>query len=124
MLCHTRVEVVLYHQHDGSRLAGAVGVFVDGTGMDVVTRTVAVHVDTSILAQFVGELLGQSGVQVFGEIAQGIAQGEALLLVGEDVLALRCVVDIGVVGFRLGELVGNTGSYLILEFFGGHGIKV
>ncbi len=106
MLCHTRVEVVLDHHHDGGSLGGAVRIFVDGTGIHGVCGPEPVHVDASITFQLFGKLRSQSGMKMLGEIAQRISQGQSLQFGGEDVLALWCMVDVRVIrlcfrqGFR------------------------
>ena len=117
MLSHGRVKVVLYHQHDGGSLLRFVRILVYRTGVHLVARTIAVHIYTAVLMQLLHEFRSELLVQMLREIAQGIAQGEALLLGSEDVLALRGVVYLFVIRHRLRQCVGDADSYLFLEFF-------
>ena len=98
-----RGEVVLNHQHDGRRLPAAGGIFADRTRMHLVVGTQAVHIDTAVAAQLLGELLRQHGVVPDRKIAQGVFQGQRLLLVRKDVLAFGRMVDPFVIGFRGGQ---------------------
>ena len=107
MLRYAGVKVVLNHRHNSRSLLGTGGVLVDGTGVDVVGRAVAVHIDAAVVLQLLRELGRESGVQLGGEIAQGVLEGKHFLLVGEDVFALGGVVDTRVV--RLG--FGQGGAY-------------
>ena len=103
MLSHARIQVVLYHHHDGGSLFTAVRIFVNGTGIHRVGGAQTVHVDTSVLMQLLGKFRCQLCMLFLGEISEGVSQGELLLLGGEDVLALRRMVDIVVVGRHLRE---------------------
>ena len=123
MLSDLRVEVVLDHQHDGRRLPAAGGILVDGPRIHLVIGTQAVHIDTAVFAQLLGELLRQNGVVLDGEVTQGVFQGQHLLFVQKDILALGRMVDLPVIGFCGGQPVGNTRAYIILEFFACHIIR-
>ena len=103
VLRHTRVEVVLNHEHDGGCLTAACGILVDGAGIHLVARAVAVHIDAPIVLQLLSKLGSQLGVELFGEVTEGVAQGEPFLLGCEDVFALGRMVDVRVVGLRLGQ---------------------
>ena len=123
MLGDPRVEVVLNHQHDGRRLPAAGGIFADRTRMHLVVGTQAVHIDTAVAAQLLGELLRQHGVVPDRKIAQGVFQGQRLLLVRKDVLAFGRMVDPFVIGFRGGQPVGNTRANVVLKLFACHIIR-
>ena len=116
MLRHGLVQVVLDHQHDGRGLPALRGVFVDRPRMHLVVGTQAVHVDPAVLAQLGGELPGQHGVMLGGEVAQGVAQGQLLLGRRENVLALGRMVDLSVVRLRGGQPVGNARADIGLKF--------
>jgi hypothetical protein len=55
-------------------------VLVDGPRVHQVFRTKAVHVDAAVGVQLGGELGRQRGVVLRVEVAQGVAQGQLLLL--------------------------------------------
>ena len=82
MLGHTRIQVVLNHQHDGCRLTTPVWIVVDGTCIHVVAGTIAVHIDAAIAFQLFSKLRKELCMQVFGEIAQSVAQSQPFLLRG------------------------------------------
>ena len=123
MLGDPRVEVVLNHQHDGRRLPAAGGIFADRTRMHLVVGTQAVHIDTAVAAQLLGELLRQHGVVPDRKIAQGVFQSQRLLLVRKDVLAFGRMVDLFVIGFRGGQPVGNARANVVLKLFACHIIR-
>ena len=123
MLGNAWVEVVLDHQHDGSGLLASMRIVADGACLHLVTGTIAVHVDATIGAEFFGKLGCKRSVELLGEISQGIAQGKALLFGSQNVLATGCMVDIGIVCLRFGQVVGDAGSDVGLEFLEGHKVK-
>ena len=124
MLSHAGIQVVLDHQHDGSSLTRTCGILIDGTGIHLIFGTIAVHVDAAVFLQLLGKLGRQSGVEVLGEVAQGVPQGELLLLGGEDVLAFGRMVNLGVVGLHFGQFLGDTTANVGNEFFFGHNMIV
>ena len=113
VLRHARVEVVLNHRHNGRCLTRTGRIFVDGTSIHLVGRTVAVHIDAPILPEFVGKLACQLLVQVLGKVAQSVLECQHFLFLGEDIFAFGSVVDGGVVGFHLGQ----RGTYTCQDFF-------
>ena len=117
MLSHARVEVVLNHEHNGSSLPATARILIDGAGIHLVGRTIAIHIDAAVLLQLFGKLWEQLGMQLLGEVTQGVAQGKPLLLGREDILTLRSMIDVGIVGFGLRQIVGNAQPYLFAEFF-------
>ena len=120
MLCHARIQVVLDHQHDGSSLTRACRILVDGTGIHLIFGAIAVHVDAAVFFQFLGKLRSQGGMEMLGEVAQSVPQGEFLLLGGEDVLALGRMVNLGVVGLQFGQFLGDATANVGNEFFSSH----
>lgn len=116
VLCHARVEVVLDHQHDGCSLLRTMGIVGDVAGLHLIGGTVAVHIDTTVLAQLLGELGGKLCVKLLRKIAERVAQSELLLLRGEDILALGRMVDGSVVGLQCWQLSGNAGTDVGLKF--------
>ena len=122
MLGHGGVEVVLDHQHDGGSLTALGGVLIDGAGVHLVGGTQTVHVDTAVLLQFLGKLLGQHLMVLGGEITQGVADGQLLLGGRKDVLALGRMVHRGVIGLGFGQRIGDTEAQFVLEFFECHNI--
>ena len=112
MLCHSRVQIVLNHQHDGSSLTTLVRIVIDGASKHLIAGTIAVHIDASIALQLFGKLRCELCVQVFWEIAQGVAQRQPLLLGRQYVLPLRSVVDLCIIGFSFRQIVRNAKSYL------------
>ena len=117
MLSHRGVEVVLDHQHDGGSLTALGGVLLDGTGIHLVGGAQTVHIDTTVLLQLLGELLGQHLVVLGGEVTQGVADGELLLGRRQDVLTLGGMVHRRVVSGHFGQRIGDTEAQFILEFF-------
>jgi hypothetical protein len=75
----------------------------------------AVHVDAAVLLQLAGELGRQRGVVLRGEVAQGVAQGELLLLGCEDVLAARRMRHRGIERAGRRQFVGDAGADGLLE---------
>ncbi len=108
MLRNARVEVVLNHEHDGGRLTRACRIFVNRTGEHLIARTVAVHVDAAVGLQLLGKLRRQLRMQMLGEIAQCVAQGQPFLFCCEDIFAFGRMVDVLVVGHRLGQRIGDA----------------
>ena len=96
MLRDGRVQVVLDHQHDGRRLGRPCGVMVDGPGVHRVIRHEPIHVDAAKVLQLLGEFRSELRVLFGWEIAQGICQGQLLLLRGEDVLSNGSMWHLGV----------------------------
>ena len=123
MLRHSRVEVVLNHEHDGSRLTRAVRVFINWTGLHLVLRTIPIHIYTPILPQLLGKFRCQGGMKMLWEVAQGITQRQLLLFRREDVLALGGVVDFSVILRHFGQGVGNAKSDFLLELFCSHRVN-
>ena len=121
MLCHLWVQVVLYHQHDGSCLSAAVRIVVDWSSLHLVVGAVAIHIDATVATELFGKLGSQCGMKMLWEIAQRIAQCKLLLLRSEYVLALWRMIYAAVVRFRLGQIVGYALLYGFLEVFGSHG---
>ena len=117
MLCHCRVKVVLNHQHDGGSLLRAVWIVAYRTGIHLVVRTVAIHVYSAVFVKFFEELRCEFRMKMFREIAQRIAQGEFLLFVGENLLALGRMVYLFIVCLRFRQSVGDSDAYLLLELF-------
>ena len=120
MLGHLRIEVVLNHQHDGRSLPAAGGIFADRTRVHLVVGAQAVHIDTAVAAQLLGELLRQHGVMPGREVAQGVFQGQRLLLVRKNVLAFGRMVDLFVIRFRGGQPVGNARANIGLKLLKCH----
>ena len=114
MLRHFGVEIVLNHQHYGSRLFRAVRIFVDGTGIHFIMRTVAVHVNAAVTVKLFHEFRSQISMQMLREIAQCVAQCKLPFLVRKNLLALRRMIYIVVAGHRFGKTIGYAHSY----FFG------
>ena len=117
MLCHGLVQVVLDHHHDCGSLFRTMGILIDRTGIHLITGTEAIHIDTSVLFQLLGKLWRQCGMELLGEVTQGIAQCQFFLLSGEDIFSLRCMVDGGIVSLRLGQHIRNTHADIFYEFF-------
>ena len=63
-----------------------------------------------------GKLGEQRCVHLAGEVAQSVAQGQFLFLGSEYVLALGRMIDVGVVGLRLGQHLGDAGAHVGLKF--------
>ena len=80
MLRHPGIQIVLYHSHYGGRLPALGRVFANGTGVHLIGRTETVHIDASVVLKFFRELTRQSGVELRGEVAQGIFHCQDLLL--------------------------------------------
>ena len=115
VLRHGRVQVVLDHQHDGRCLLTLRGVVIDGPRVHRMLRTQAIHVDAAVLPQLLRELGRQRGVVLRVEVAQGVAQGELLLLGREDVLALGRVAYGRIEGAGGGEHLGDAFADGLLE---------
>ena len=120
MLCYSLIEVVLNHHHDGCGLLRAVWILVNRTGVHLVGRPETIHVYSSICFQFLGKLGSQNGVKLLREVAQSVAKCKPLFLFGKNILAFRRMVDGRVVGLRLRQCVGNTGTNIFYELFFGH----
>ena len=116
VLGHGGIQVVLDHQHDGCGLPALGGILVDGTGVHLVVGTVAVHVDTAVFVQFLHKFRCEGGVEGGIEVAECIAQGQLLLCGSQNILALRGVVDGGVVRFQCGQFGRNALHKILLEF--------
>ena len=120
MLRHGLIEVILNHQHNRGGLAAPAGIFVDWPRIHLVVGPQAVHIDTPVLAQLLGELLRQYGV-VFGrKIAQGVPDSQHLFLGREYLLAFGRMVDLFVIRLRGGQPVGNTRADIVLELLQCH----
>lgn len=120
MLRHSLVQVVLDHHHNRSGLTRLVGILLDRTGIHLIIGTETIHIDTTVLVQLLGELAGQHFVVLGREVAQGIADGQHALLLGEYLLTLGRVVDGGIVRFRCGQHIGDTRLDLLLKFLYSH----
>ena len=101
MLRHLGVEIVLNHQHYSSRLLRMVRILVDGSGVHLITRTVAIHVYATVVVKLVDKLGCQFRMQMLWEIAQSVAQSKLSLLMCQYLLALRRMIYIVVVGLLL-----------------------
>ena len=101
MLRHLGVEVVLNHQHYSSRLLRMVRILVDGSGVHLITRTVAVHVYATVVVKLVDKLGCQFRMHMLWKIAQSVAQSKLSLLMCQYLLALRRMIYIVVVGLLL-----------------------
>ena len=115
VLGHGGIQVVLDHQHDGRRLPALRGVMVDGPRMHGVLRAQTMHVDASEVLQLLRELRRQRGVVLRVEVAQGIAQGQLLLLGRQDVLALGRVAHARVERAGGRQDIGNAFTDGLLE---------
>ncbi len=116
MLRHPRIQIVLDHRHDGRRLAAPARIFINRSCVDVVGRAEAVHVDSSVVLQLLGELQCQFSMELDREISQRVLQRQHLLLSREDVLALGRVVYGLVVRLRLREpVLRDARKYLFLK---------
>ena len=102
MLRHLGVEIVLNHQHYSGSLLRMVRIFVDGSGVHLITRTVAIHIYATILVQFFDKLGRQFRMQMLGEVAQSVAQSKLPLLMCQYLLALGRMIYIVIVGLLLG----------------------
>ena len=120
MLCHSGVEVVLYHEHDGSCLLRLVGILIDGACIHLIAGTIAVHIDAAVVVQFFGKFRSQVLMQFLGEIPQGIAQSQFLFLFSEDFLTLGRMVDFLVVWFYLRQHIRYACTYFVSKLFFGH----
>ena len=121
VLRHSRVQVVLDHQHDGRRLFGFARVPIDGARQHGVSGAQPVHVDASVIGQFLGEFRSKNGVLFGREVAQGIGQGQFFFTGRKDVFAARCVRNVGVQRTGLGEFSGQSFGHQGLKFRSGHG---
>ena len=119
MLGHARVQIVLYHQHNGRRLACAGRIFVDGAGKHGIIGSEAVHINPAVGFKFVAKFGRQHLVPLGREIAKRIAHGQFFFFAGKDIASGRCMVDVGIVGFGFGECIGNALAYLSLEIVHG-----
>ena len=93
MLGYTRVQIVLYHCHDGGRLTGFGGILVDGAGVHFVRRPETIHVNAAVLLELLREFLRKLPVMPLREVSEGVFYGENLLLVAKDVLTLGSMID-------------------------------
>lgn len=112
MLSHGRIQVVLNHQHDSCGLLAFARIFVNRTGIHLIGRAETVHVDAAVFFQFFGKFGGQHSVVLGRKIAQGVADGELLFFLGQDVLAFRGMIDILVVFFHFRQFIGDTSQNL------------
>ena len=110
MLCHSGVQVVLNHQHDGGSLTALGGILVDGAGIHLVSGTQTVHIDAAVFLQLLGKLGSQHGVVLRVKIAEGVADSQLLLGGRKDVLALGRMVHCGVIRLRCRQRIGNAGT--------------
>ena len=117
MLCHTRVQIVLYHGHDGRGLAAFGGIHVNRAGIHLIVRTESVHVDSAVCLELAGEFLRKDCMVLPGKISQRIPDGEDFLFFREDVLAHRGMVYLIVVWLRFREDVRNAFCDRFPEFF-------
>ena len=99
MLGHPLVQVVLDHGHDGGRLAGPGRILVNGPGIHLIGRPVAVHVDAAILPELCRKFRCQALMQCFREVPQRVLERQHLLLGAQDILAFGRVVNLRIVGF-------------------------
>ncbi len=115
VLCHARVEVVLYHCHYGCGLTALCRILVDWTGIHFIVRTETVHIDSSVVVQFPCKFFCKYAVVLFRKITQGIAYCENLFLFCENVLASWCVVYIAVVWLRFRKDLRDSGEDVFME---------
>ena len=93
MLRHCRVEVVLYHQHDGCSLAATRRVSVHGPSAHRFAGQEPVHVDPAVGAEFLGEFRGEDRVVLGREIPQGIVQSQFPFRHCQHGLPYGCMAD-------------------------------
>ena len=120
MLGYARVQIVLNHHHDGRGLARPGRILVYWPGVHRILRTVAIHIYASVALQLVGEFGRETAVELGGEIAQGVAQGEFLLFLCENVFAARSVVHVRVVYGVGRKLGGDACAEVVLKFLECH----
>lgn len=77
-LGYSRIKVVHDHVHDGRGRPTACRILPQGVGLHDEGGTETVHVDVAIATELVGKLGSQCGVEVRGEVAQGILEGQLL----------------------------------------------
>ena len=104
MLCNSRIEVVLNHRHDGSRLTASGWIFVNGARKHSIIRTETIHVDASVLLQLPGKFFCEDLMMLLREVSQGIFDCQDFLLVAEYILAPGRVIYIVVIRFCLRKL--------------------
>ncbi len=80
VLGNSRIQIVLDHEHDGGRFSTFCRVVPNRSGVQVVIGFEPIHVDSPVGIQFVEKFFGQFLMPGFRKIAQGISQGELLLL--------------------------------------------
>ena len=73
-LGYVGVQVVHEHVHDCSGMATSCRVLPERVGLHGQGWPEAIHVDVTILAQLLGKLWSQSGVQSAGKVTQGISK--------------------------------------------------
>ena len=122
MLSHCRVQVVLYHEHDGSSLFRLVRILVNAACIHVVCRSESVHIYASVVAQLGSKLRCKCLVEFLREISQGIAQCKLLFVFCKYLLTLWRMVHFFVILTRLRQHVWYAGTYRRLKFLVCHNI--
>ncbi len=120
MLCHSGVQVVLNHQHDGGSLAALGGILVNGAGIHLVGGAQTVHINASVFLQLLGKLRSQHSVVLGVKITEGVTYCQLLLCWGQDILALGRMVYGCVIRLGCRQRIGNAGTQFILKFFECH----
>ena len=73
VLGHPGIQIVLNHHHNGRSLRRMMRIFVHRTGIHCISRTIPIHIDSAVTTKLFGKFGGQFGVQLLGEIPQGVA---------------------------------------------------
>ena len=75
VLCYSGIEVVLDHQHDRCSLLRFGWVPIDRTCLHFVGWTEAIHVDPSIVLEFLCKLFREFSMHFLWKVAQAVADG-------------------------------------------------
>ena len=123
---YLRIEVILDHQHNGSRLAALSRVFADRPGVHRIVGSKAVHINAAVAVELVGEFRGQFPVPLRRKVAQRVLYRKHLFFGGQHALdhAARGMADARIERFGGRQYGGNAFDNLLLErtrLGGGHG---
>ena len=94
VLRHSRIQVVLNHQHDGSRLLALGRVLLNGTSKNRVLWAQSVHVYAAIILELLCELRGQNRMCFYRKITQRVAQCQFLFCRRQNVFPDGCVAHL------------------------------
>ena len=117
---HVKVQVVVDHHLEGTGLHAVSLVLLDGLAVELPLGAEAVAVDPAVLLELPGEFLGHLLMVLGRDVAQGVADGQGLVGLGELCFPPGGPADAGGEGRIGGQVIVQTdGDGVIgIEFHG------